>query len=120
MSAEMIRQIGLALNGVEVQGDGTLVAQCCFPSEFCGFAGHFPGAPILPALVQLLLAREVIHRGAGNLSIGGVSAAKFKRPLKPLEEIEILCHPQPQGEAYMVELRVAGTRASSFNLNLRA
>lgn len=115
MSAEMIRQIHQALGPVTAQPNGTIVAQACFPADFCGFAGHFPDAPILPALVQLLTAQEVIRKIYGNVSINEVFGAKYKRPVKPLELLEICCYPQPLDKACKISLRVGASEVSSFN-----
>lgn len=118
MTAEMITQIRAAMSKVTRDEEGVLRANFCFSPDFCGFAGHFPGAPILPALVQLLLAQEVICRQQGPLVVAAIKGAKFKRPLRPQEQIEVCCRPRSAEKGYKVELQVAGSQASSFTLGI--
>ena len=58
------------------------------------FAGHFPGAPVLPgvvlceALVQL--ARSLVGNGqGGTLRIVGVEKARFRRPVLPGDALRL-------------------------------
>ena len=52
--------------------------------SFCGFDGHFPGNPILPAVAQVMIAREAINtRTASNWSIVKMSRAKFQNMIPP-------------------------------------
>ena len=43
------------------------VGRYLFPPGFIGFAGHFPGYPILPAFVQVLSALTVMRSGRAAL-----------------------------------------------------
>lgn len=59
-------------------------ADFLFPADFVGFAGHFPGNPILPAIVQLAVVRFLMERALGQ----GVVPAfyqkiKFKGQIRP-------------------------------------
>jgi len=71
---------------------GTLEQQFRFGPDFEGFAGHFPGHPLLPAFVQVLvisaLAR-ILAPESGALS--RVDKAKFLREIRPGEEIIARC-----------------------------
>lgn len=46
-------------------------------------AGHFPGRPIVPAVVLLERAMAAAGTAAPELRIAGVSEAKFVRPVLP-------------------------------------
>jgi 3-hydroxyacyl-[acyl-carrier-protein] dehydratase len=61
-----------------------------FDEDFIGFAGHFPGYPILPAILQTLLAQQLAEQLAGgSLDFRGLEKAKFFRQLRPGEEIRV-------------------------------
>jgi len=54
------------------------------PHDLHYFYGHFPGAPVVPGVVQIKwaieLGRELLHAG-GNFS--GIEALKFQRIMQP-------------------------------------
>jgi 3-hydroxyacyl-[acyl-carrier-protein] dehydratase len=67
-----------------------------FSSEFIGFAGHFPGKPVLPAIVQLMMAQILIEEYEEQpLKLSKVSRAKFIMPLQPEQEIITCCKESP-------------------------
>ena len=76
--------------------DGVTVLEFQFGAEDPTFAGHFPGRPILPGVVQLemtrLAAEWVLHC---PLSVREVRKAKFQRPIVP-------------GETVRAELKLSG------------
>lgn len=53
--------IEAAMAQIEVIGPDKASRRYCFPDNFIGFSGHFPGYPILPAFVQVLTAITVIE-----------------------------------------------------------
>lgn len=60
----------------------------CFTEDFPGFAGHFPGYPILPAILQTLMAQMVAEQVRGErLEFLALDRAKFTRELRPGERI---------------------------------
>jgi len=71
---------------------GAYVRSYCFESDFVGFSGHFPGYPILPAVIQvftgLIMAEEV--KGY-PLQLVTVTKAKFHIEIRPGDEIQVEC-----------------------------
>jgi 3-hydroxymyristoyl/3-hydroxydecanoyl-(acyl carrier protein) dehydratase len=79
------------LSGLEVDpltGTGTI--RLCCPEDFPGFEGHFPGEPILPAVLQLMAVRLLAETMAGApLDSVGVERLKFKGMVRPAELIMV-------------------------------
>ena len=48
-----------------------VTAELSFPADFPAFAGHFPGQPVLPAVIQLAVVRSL-------------TADLLERPLEPI------------------------------------
>ncbi len=61
-----------------------LSGQFCFPKTFTGFMGHFPGQPILPAVVQLTLVRLLTEKGLDRrLFPSHFERVKFRTTIEP-------------------------------------
>jgi len=61
-----------------------------FSDSFLGFDGHFPGQPVLPAIIQLAVVRYLAERGLGqSVRPGGYSRTKFRGIIQPDDEIEV-------------------------------
>ena len=61
-----------------------LEATLIVPADHPAFDGHFPGRPLLPAVVLLGLVIDAAERGFGRpLNIAGMPWAKFLAPLLP-------------------------------------
>jgi 3-hydroxyacyl-[acyl-carrier-protein] dehydratase len=98
--------------------DGALTRTFVFPSDFPGFDGHFPGYPILPAVVQIeagiLLAEEL---GAKVSSFSSVERAKFQREINPDKAVQVQCRMAPDKPGrFEVSLNLDQGMASSFVL----
>ena len=69
---------------------GTISAELCCPPDFPAFVGHFPGQPVLPAVMQLvvvrMLAAELVQAPLETVKIGRM---KFKGMIQPDEKIQI-------------------------------
>lgn len=67
---------------------------CCFifTPEFSGFEGHFPDNPLLPGIVQIMLARYTAAAGK-NSRLAGVKRCKFLHPIKPGETVTVIVEP---------------------------
>jgi 3-hydroxyacyl-[acyl-carrier-protein] dehydratase len=59
------------------------------PATHPCLAGHFPGRPLLPAVLLLELAAETLRARLGAVRVTGVPAAKFLRPLGPGEPLRL-------------------------------
>lgn len=66
------------------------------PVDHPAFAGHFPGAPILPGVVLLDEVIQALSQAMADASNGGealfkINSAKFLSPVKPGETLTISC-----------------------------
>ena len=84
------------------------------------FAGHFPGHPILPGVVQLAWAvhfsREIFGYGPG---VSVLEQLKFKRPIGPGRHVTLLLVRRPADTAVSFEYRDAHTSFASGNLRFK-
>lgn len=67
---------------------GEFAAVFLFPPEFRGFAGHFPGNPVVPGIAQIM---AVLHAFAEEAppSLRAVTSCKFLRPVGPGERVAV-------------------------------
>lgn len=92
-----------------------------FKSDFAGFAGHFPNFPILPAVLQMVIAQMVAEAVIGvPVILKSVNRAKFRQQIKPDEQIDVYVTCREKGESIQCksELTVGGKSAASFTLVL--
>ncbi len=91
--------------------------------DFTGFRGHFPGHPILPAFVQLMMAECAVrlHSGA-PLSLRRIERGKFLKPIGPNEPVTVCWQEQPQDKSLRCSftLRVDTEKAAVFTLEFAA
>lgn len=76
----------LGVNPGEGAASGEFAAAFVFPPDFCGFAGHFPGNPVLPGIAQIM---AVLHACGGEppSALLAVTSCKFLRPVGPGERV---------------------------------
>ena len=107
-----------ALAPAELTGDSGH-QQFRFAEDFIGFSGHFPGYPILPAILQTLLAQVLAEQLVGQpLEFLGLEKAKFSRQLRPGDEItvRVKLHDQGATQRCQAELTCSGEPAAVFFL----
>jgi len=99
--------------------DGWLRCRHQFPATFAGFAGHFPGNPVLPAVVQVLMAQDLLERHLGRpCRAVALDNAKFRQQLGPDQAVDVALRPHPRKGPGVYEVQVSGVDgvAASFTL----
>lgn len=92
-----------------------------FGPGFIGFSGHFPGNPILPAIVQIRAVVSLAEEECGRrLRLAAVRSAKFLAPIRPGEEVWIRVRRSvdPGTDVRDATLSVAGKIVAAFRLEL--
>ena len=92
-----------------------------FGESFVGFQGHFPGRPILPAVVQLLAAQIAVESRVGKkLVLRRTKRAKFLRTIGPGDLVVMRWSEETRdGEIVCkAQLSVEGEKAAAFSLVL--
>ena len=92
-----------------------------FAPGFIGFSGHFPGNPILPAIVQVRAVVSLAEEEGGKaLRLAAVRSAKFLSPIRPDEEVSIRYRRRVDSGMDLCDatLSVAGKTVASFQLEL--
>jgi len=110
-----------ALCAVSTDETGGFQGRYLFPESFCGFAGHFPGHPILPAIVEVMTAVSLVAQQSGcRQRLVGVEDAKFLVPVRPNQEILVRCRTRSvRGKLlYDAQLSVAGHTSATLLLEL--
>ena len=74
--------------------------------DAAGLAGHFPGLPVVPAVVQIQWAMDAAERLAGRApTLHRLEALKFKAMIRPGQLVEVAVQLSPVGDA--VQFRIA-------------
>lgn len=121
---KILQGIVAAQRGViSSDGSGTMEGRYLFPKDFAGFAGHFPGHPILPAIVEIMTVIALVGAGCGcQQRLVAVEDAKFLAPVTPEQEILVRCRERIiKGKSlYEAQLSVDGTTTASMLIELVA
>ncbi len=92
-----------------------------FAPGFIGFSGHFPGNPILPAIVQMCAVVSLAEEEGGKaLCLAAVRSAKFLAPIRPDEDVWIRYRRRVEPGMHICDatLSVAGKTVAAFQLRL--
>jgi len=92
-----------------------------FPSDFLGFQGHFPENPILPAVIQIMMAREAIAEQMGpEYDVTKLSRAKYMKVITPGIPVTVIwtIKEQPDSITCNCILETEGSPAGKLILTL--
>ena len=79
-----------AMETIAGTGPETGARRYRFGPGFIGFSGHFPGNPVLPAIVQIRAVVSLAEEEGGKtLRLAAVRSAKFLAPIRPDEDVWI-------------------------------
>jgi 3-hydroxymyristoyl/3-hydroxydecanoyl-(acyl carrier protein) dehydratase len=94
------------------------------PMDHPAFAGHFPGAPIVPGVLLLDAAVHAIQQANATQATGLVAAqifeistAKFLSPVGPGETLTISCRPGAAGTHF--DIHSGARKVATGTLTLR-
>ena len=91
--------------------------QYLFEANSAVFAGHFPEHPVLPGVVQILMAQMTLEDALGSpITLRAVVQAKFTAPLGPEAVIELRVQKGRRAELWDCALHCAGQPASRFQI----
>jgi 3-hydroxyacyl-[acyl-carrier-protein] dehydratase len=110
-----------AAGDLERTGPDTVTRRYRFAPVFTGFSGHFPGNPILPAIVQVCAVISLAEEEGGKaLRLASVRSAKFLSPIRPDEEVSIRYRMRVDSGENICDatLSVAGKTSAAFQLRL--
>ncbi len=67
------------------------------PADHPCLAGHFPGHPVVPAVVLLDCVAQALSAALGRTAVlSGIPSAKFLSPLAPDQDFTIELHIEPE------------------------
>jgi len=110
-----------ALQQINSLSKGELEALFLFPGELAVFAGHFPGRPIVPGVLEVEMVRAAMERFTGlELRIISVERAKFLREVKPGDTVKAQIVFALSGGRYTVRGKSAvnGEKAAQVEMTL--
>lgn len=80
-----------------------------FAADLPVFAGHFPGAPLVPGVYILAAIAEVARRaGAASGEVRAIERAKWSAPAYPGQELRIVLSSRATDDGWRVDGEVSG------------
>jgi len=99
------------------RGGDRLRVRARVPAELACFAGHFPGRPLLPGVLQLAWVVRLAQQELGVAQpVAAVEALKFRTPLLPEQEFELSLEVKPSALRFW--FRAGEDEVSSGRLRL--
>lgn len=92
------------------------------PPDFIGFSGHFPEYPLVPAVVQVMMAQHTIDQALGQAfdrptTLRQVSHAKFLAQIFPDSLVRVRVE-RKDADTWHCTLLLGETKAAQFGLKL--
>jgi len=94
----------------KIQADGQrqqAAAELCCPADFPAFAGHFPGQPVLPAVIQLAVVRSLTSDLLGrSLEPVRTERLKFRGMVGPDDLVHVRVEIKKEGENWLSRFKL--------------
>lgn len=106
------------------QEDGSCLTSICFDHNFCGYEGHFPQKPIVPAVCLMAAALMMTSQWLNTpLTLHEIVHMKFRRQIGPDDTVLFSFMTETGGEAGRLSVAYAltlpsGNKVASFKLLL--
>ena len=99
---------------VTVTDSGQVNGVFTFAPDFPAFAGHFPGQPVLPAVVQLAAVRFLAAKHLDMFLVPvSVNRAKFKALIGPEEPVTITIDLEQSGNDVAISFAIATAKGKA-------
>ena len=93
----------------EISGD--ILGEYIFKDNFSAFGGHFPGRPVLPAIVQLAAIRVLASKALGKRFVPLETVrVKFKNMIGPNEKVGVVVKSVQEGERIHLSFTLDGEK----------
>jgi 3-hydroxyacyl-[acyl-carrier-protein] dehydratase len=113
-----------SIDHMTAKPDGEIEAAMVFPRDFAGFSGHFPGYPVLAAVLAIYSGWLLAELGQQReLELCSIKRAKFAAPILPNEKIEVSLKKMEResGEEdwYSLTMKSLGQLAAKFTIGTK-
>ncbi len=108
-----------AIGKVEIIDPDSARKQYRFDKHFIGFSGHFPGYPLLPAFVQIMLGIVLLEEQKGSpIELDTISNAKFLLQIRPEQVLMVECRDCAPGGKMGSDIKISNPEglAASFRV----
>jgi len=85
------------------------------------YAGHFPGHPVTPGVIQMQIVHELSENFIGKgLKLIAMSQCKFLKVLDPIETPQIVVHIEFAKDAELINIKARGENGKDVFFKLNA